>query len=246
MTASNERGVVRAEVRREGRGRPCTPFLRERILHGATELFAEKDFDLVLIDEIAARAGIGKGSVYRHFSSKEMLYAEVVISGFEQLHLELRAALPTTADWRERIESIVRHTTHFFWKRRGSFGMLRESQALPPLTRRRFSLQRKRLSRLIRAVLAAGVRDRVLRADLDPQVAAEALLGMMRSISRHGRDYTSPDGAAQTALAIFLEGYAAVSQTGTVNPKSRPGDQSYCTPEHITVAVADRQARAND
>jgi hypothetical protein len=60
-------------------------------------------------------------------------------------------------------------------------------------------------------VLAAGVRDGVLRADLDPRVAAEALLGMMRSISRHGRDYSNPDGAAQTVLAIFLEGYAAVS-----------------------------------
>jgi AcrR family transcriptional regulator len=184
--------------------------LRERILHGATELFAEKDFDLVLIDEIAARAGVGKGSVYRHFGSKEMLYAEVVIGGFMQLHLELRAALPATADWRERVESIVHHTTRFFWERRGSFGMLRESQALPPLTRRRFSVERKRLSRLICSVLTAGVRERGLRADLEPRLAAEALLGMMRSISRHGRDYTNPDGAAQTVLALFLEGYSAV------------------------------------
>ncbi len=89
--------------------------------------------------------------------------------------------------------------------------MLRESQALPPLIRHRFSVQRKRLSRLIRAVLAAGVREGVLRADLDLRLAAEALLGVMRAISRHGRDYTNPDGAAQIVLAIFLDGYAAVS-----------------------------------
>jgi TetR/AcrR family transcriptional regulator, cholesterol catabolism regulator len=211
MSMAIEGIAARTVMPRQNRGRPPTPFLRERILRVATDLFAEKDFDLVPIDEVATRAGVGKGSVYRYFSSKEMLYAEVVVGGFEQLHLELRDAAPTAADWREHAKSIVRHTTRFFWERRGSFGMLRESQALPPVTRRGFSLQHKRLSRLIRAVLAAGVRDGVLRADLDPRVAAEALLGMMRSISRHGRDYSNPDGAAQTVLAIFLEGYAAVS-----------------------------------
>jgi hypothetical protein len=33
---------------------------------------------------------------------------------------------------------------------------------------------------------------------------------MMRSISRQGRDYINPDSAAQTVLAIFLEGYSAI------------------------------------
>ena len=45
---------------------------RERlILEAAEELLAEKGYHEMSIDEIAARVGVSKGTVYLHFSSKE-------------------------------------------------------------------------------------------------------------------------------------------------------------------------------
>ncbi len=38
---------------------------RERILRAATELFAEQDYHRVLMDDVAARAAVGKGTLYR-------------------------------------------------------------------------------------------------------------------------------------------------------------------------------------
>ncbi|MGO9801199.1 MAG: TetR/AcrR family transcriptional regulator [Candidatus Binatus sp.] len=65
---SVKRQPVSPPIRRKGgRGRPSTPFIRERILVSAAALFAEREFELVLIDEVAAHAGVGKGSVYRQF-----------------------------------------------------------------------------------------------------------------------------------------------------------------------------------
>jgi AcrR family transcriptional regulator len=100
--------------RKNGRGRPATPFLRERILHSAAELFADREFELVLIDEVAAHAGVGKGSVYRQFRSKEELYAAVVIDGFTELQREIRAALAGYTAMSEQLATIVRHTVKFF------------------------------------------------------------------------------------------------------------------------------------
>jgi AcrR family transcriptional regulator len=195
--------------RKDGRGRPSTPFLRERILQSAAELFADREFDLVLIDEVAAHAGVGKGSVYRQFKSKEELYAAAVIDGFAELQREIRTALPGCISMREQLATIVRHTVRFFWTRRQFFALLRDPKALPPSQERQYRAQRNDLSRLISGVLDEGIRRGAMRPGMDTRVAAEALLGMVRGINRYGREYISPDRAADTVTSIFLEGCAA-------------------------------------
>ena len=195
--------------RKDGRGRPSTPFLRERILQSAAELFADQEFDLVLIDEVAAHAGVGKGSVYRQFKSKEELYAAAVIDGFAELQREIRAALAGCTSTRDQIATIVRHTVRFFWTRRQFFALLRDPKALPPSQERQFRAQRNDLSRLISGVLDEGVRRGTMRPGFDTRVAAEALLGMVRGINRYGREYTTPDRAVDIVTSIFLDGYAA-------------------------------------
>ena len=197
--------------RKDGRGRPATPFLRERILASAAELFAEKEFDLVLIDEVAAHAGVGKGSVYRQFKSKEELYAAAVINGFAELQGEIRDALADAVTMREQIATIVRHTLRFFWSRRQFFALLRDPKALPRSQERQYRAQRNELSRLVSGVLDEGIRRGAIKQDLDTQIAAESILGMMRGINRYSREYTTPDLAVDIVTSIFLGGCAARS-----------------------------------
>jgi AcrR family transcriptional regulator len=45
----------------------------EAIVAAVNRLLAEKGFDLMTVDEVAAEVGIGKASLYKHFSSKEEL-----------------------------------------------------------------------------------------------------------------------------------------------------------------------------
>ncbi len=194
--------------RKDGRGRPSTPFLRERILHSAAELFADREFDLVLIDEVAAHAGVGKGSVYRQFKSKEELYAAVVIDGFTELQLEIRAALAGCTSMSDQLATIVRHTVRFFWSRRQFFALLHDPKALPLSQERQYRSQRNELSRLISTVLDDGVKRGAMRPGIDTRIAAESLLGMIRGINRYGREYTTPERAVDIVTSIFLAGCA--------------------------------------
>jgi AcrR family transcriptional regulator len=54
---------------------------RERVLAAAREAFAEYGQDLPM-DEIARRAGVGVGTVYRHFPSKEALLDGLIVDHF--------------------------------------------------------------------------------------------------------------------------------------------------------------------
>jgi AcrR family transcriptional regulator len=51
---------------------------REQLLDVGRKLFAEKGFEVVSVEEIAAKAGVSKPVVYEHFGGKEGLYAVVV------------------------------------------------------------------------------------------------------------------------------------------------------------------------
>lgn len=51
---------------------------RQEILHSAVKLFAEKGFSTTTIDDIAAAAEFGKGTIYNYFQSKEDIYFEII------------------------------------------------------------------------------------------------------------------------------------------------------------------------
>ncbi|HEU5434463.1 MAG TPA: TetR/AcrR family transcriptional regulator [Thermomicrobiales bacterium] len=75
-------GATRADARRN----------RARLLAAAAELFAAEGSG-VPIGEIARRAGVGVGTVYRHFPTKELLFAAVVRERLERLAAEARVLL---------------------------------------------------------------------------------------------------------------------------------------------------------
>jgi AcrR family transcriptional regulator len=63
---------------------------RERVLQAARQAFAESGYGVPL-DEIAARAGVGPGTVYRHFPAKEALFEAVVTARITDLVNDARA-----------------------------------------------------------------------------------------------------------------------------------------------------------
>src|SRR6266567_4015548 len=65
---------------------------REKVLRAAREAFAESGYGVPL-DEIAARAGVGPGTVYRHFPAKEALFEAVVTARVEDLFAALDVLL---------------------------------------------------------------------------------------------------------------------------------------------------------
>src|SRR5579859_1789389 len=75
-------GPVRADARRN----------RERVLEAAEATFASGGA-AVPLDEIARRAGVGAGTVYRHFATKEALVEAVLVDRLEALLQQARTAL---------------------------------------------------------------------------------------------------------------------------------------------------------
>lgn len=81
---------------------------RERlILEAAEELLAEKGYHEMSIDEIAARVGVSKGTVYLHFSSKEELVLAYLSRGMRRFMQEATAALNTSASPSAKLRALM-------------------------------------------------------------------------------------------------------------------------------------------
>jgi TetR/AcrR family transcriptional repressor of mexJK operon len=62
------------------------------ILHAATETFLEAGYERASMDEIAAKAGVSKATVYSHFRSKEALFEAIIRELCQRLVTPLRVA----------------------------------------------------------------------------------------------------------------------------------------------------------
>jgi AcrR family transcriptional regulator len=71
---------------------------RETILDAASELFARRG-ESVQMDEIAERAGLGVGTLYRHFADKQALRAAIIGRRFEAMTGVARSAEQIEDPW---------------------------------------------------------------------------------------------------------------------------------------------------
>ena len=79
----------------------------DAIVEAANRLLAEKGFDLMTMDQVAANVGIAKASLYKHFSSKEQLAAAGMVRVLGQA-LSFLATLPATAPPLDQLKAVVR------------------------------------------------------------------------------------------------------------------------------------------
>ena len=78
---------------------------RERVLTAATVVFAEHGREAQM-DDVARRAGVGVGTVYRHFPTKEALMEALAVDRFERVLEAGKAALQRDDPWEALVESL--------------------------------------------------------------------------------------------------------------------------------------------
>jgi AcrR family transcriptional regulator len=81
----------------------------EAILDATNRLLGEKGYEAMSMDDIAAEVGIAKGSLYKHFESKDALAAAVMVRLLDQTRAALDALSPERPAI-ERLEGLLRWT----------------------------------------------------------------------------------------------------------------------------------------
>ncbi|HYC23357.1 MAG TPA: TetR/AcrR family transcriptional regulator [Candidatus Bathyarchaeia archaeon] len=187
-------------------GRQKTDTMRENILAAATSEFARRDFHEVLMDDVAASAHVGKGTLYRYFPTKEKLFVATVLGGLDGFHEEFKRAVAEDQPLKAILEAAVARMLTYFWGKREFLSLLqRHEHLLPPAEaqawrRRRLEFVGALAGRLERETRSGGVRS------FDSRLAAELLLGMVRTAVMYGNPRDRVESVTREIVSLFLNG----------------------------------------
>lgn len=188
---------------------------RDRIVACARELIAERGAE-VPTEEVARRAAVGVGTVYRHFPDRSALVRAVALDSFHRAVEIARAAEDEEADawcalsrFLQRAAGELRLATWLSIWFASTWAALRDDPEDQQL-RRQFGAI---LDRLVRRAQADGH----LRDDVDVADVAYAVAGLLRPIP--GVPKESAQWTADRNLVLLLDGLRADSENSALPPR---------------------------
>jgi AcrR family transcriptional regulator len=104
------------------------PNAKERILEAALEVFSHKGFHPATMDEISDKAGVGKGTLYRYFETKEKLFAELVRLRLEELGATAGSVIDGRDDVLTMISKCIRMYFEFFDRNQRLYRLIIQEQ----------------------------------------------------------------------------------------------------------------------
>jgi TetR/AcrR family transcriptional regulator, regulator of autoinduction and epiphytic fitness len=146
---------------------------RRVILEAVLEELGEVGYGAFTIESVAARAGVGKSTIYRHWPGKLALVEDAFRT------LKAQALLPESGTLRERVTAFLEQVANLVVESTYSACMpalIDAAERDPQVREFHCAFSAERLVVLV-DVLRAGIADGELPAETDPELVADALVG---------------------------------------------------------------------
>ena len=147
---------------------------RERVLEAAKTVFSAGGPDASL-EAVAREAGVGIGTLYRHFPTREALYEAVYRREVEQLG-ELAEELKSDGAPVEALRRWLRANVEFVATKKGMAAALALAAGSPPSELTAFSFER--LTKAVGTLLDRAAASGEIRTDVSPEDLLRTLVGM--------------------------------------------------------------------
>jgi AcrR family transcriptional regulator len=178
---------------------------RQRIVLVASQMFAERAYVEVQMDELAKAADVAKPTIYRYFSSKEDLFLEALDGTMNEMVAEVTRVADETAPAPEVLRRMVFAALKSFAQCTAAIRALDGSDSA--LGERGRTMLRRR-GRQIREEFARVLQRGIGTADfrgLDPDLASRAILGAVR-MTATAEDAPNDARAAWSLTDLILNG----------------------------------------
>ena len=137
--------------------------------------FEGKFFADVTLENIAARAGVGKGTLYLYFKNKEDLFLQLAVEGMDEMAERVKVMTKSEERYEDIFCQLGGELVEFFQQRVGLVRLMHQTGSKQILSE--FKKYRQRMKQAVRAFLERGVAEGVLRNDVTVDHLQVALVG---------------------------------------------------------------------
>ncbi|HVJ49875.1 TetR/AcrR family transcriptional regulator [Desulfitobacterium sp.] len=184
---------------------------RIEILKAAIKVFSEAGIEGATIEEIAKEAGIGKGTVYEYFESKNTLFQEMVCYSGKRFLEELVPVIEQGDNMLEKLRLISQFYARFLKNHLDIFNSLMTGYSLSETMRSQLLKEMSVISQAVEDMIRVGIQTLELRANVNPEIAAACILGGIHSYAikkifsdGYGPDEIDHEGIAKALLTGLI------------------------------------------
>lgn len=185
---------------RSSKASPAIGDKRQAILRAALEVFAERGVNGVAVPEIAARAGVGTGTIYRYFDSKDVLVNELYRAEKQALGERLNRGIDPDMEPYALFVEFWQRLTAFAREQPHAYRFLELQDHLPYLDPASRALERQVLTPIYLRVRALQKRG-VYRSDIRAEVLMALVWGAFVNLFKSERQGLVLLGAEDIAAA---------------------------------------------
>ena len=152
---------------------------KEQIIEAAVDILSRKGSADTTMQEIAEEAGVGKGTIYRHFDNKEGLISALIKHGIDELSAEIKETIKDIDEPVKQLEGLI-DTKLEFYNQNHDFCkfLMRELWGYKEKFEKNIKEIRLSHTVLIEEIIAAGVETGDFK-EVNIETAAVALIGMV-------------------------------------------------------------------
>lgn len=193
------------------RGRVPLDARRDEVVSTAARLYASQGYDATRLDDIAEALGVTRAALYYYFPAGKNEILEVICDSAMQAAEEAVAKGLDAPTIVEQLHGYALSLPNVNTRDEARV-FYREVSQLEPAFRGRLTRRVQKLNERIENLVKQGIADGVLRADLDPRVATQALIGMIQWVPqwfRPSRKDATPEEIGRMFATIFFDGMLA-------------------------------------
>ncbi len=179
---------------------------RDEILRAATDLFFEKSYHDVTMNEIADRMGVAKGTIYNYFPSKENLYLEILEQSFELIENLLQEEIEDSYSAPVKLRKLLAAIFTFYRRHLKVLKILSRDET--HLVKEHFELTeewRMARLRLYETIIKEGIEEGTFVSQ-DPKLRALMLYGAVGAVMIHHDFSRDPEIVADEVFSQLSSG----------------------------------------
>lgn len=186
---------------------------KEKIIRAALEIFSGKLFHQVAMAEVAAASGVGKGTLYLYFESKEALFHEVIKYSYNTYYESLKSCLEAGENARDKLEKVMEMQRDFMQSQKKFVYMLAEEKLISSLILEEEAFQyQEKIIDLVRRVIDKGMEDGEFKR-MDSSLAAKVFMGGVAALWYGAYVYEDREDQGQNSvdeiMHIIYNGFCA-------------------------------------
>jgi len=185
---------------------------REEIIHAAMKVFSQYGYERATMENIAAEAGIGKGTIYEYFPSKRQLFEDMIYFYLDKYKYNLREVIFKRQSFHQKFHNLCQYNADFLRQHLDILQFIsKQGIVLSDSMKERLLKEQDEIYSMFYQMLEEAISRGEIRQGIDKEAAVMCIIGIIIQVTSKNilmDNANAGNIASEPLLDILMNGLA--------------------------------------